>query len=187
MSSLRSAASRLSSRLWAPTTRRSDAAVSEIIGYMLAFALSSVILVLSLRSFVTARDSSNAIVTGVELKGVADRISTRIVQEAVISQAFPNATINLTTHVDPTFAGQYYTMTATKFSTYANTSGQGAVYATGNSTNYKIDALPNIKVEGVVGSSNEWVVVSYEHTRWVGPSGAAAAEWRHLRIHQVNN
>ena len=138
---------------------RKDEAVTEVIGYVLSFALSAIFLLLALNVFWGARDNTEQVTTGVELKTIADRIAARVVEMGSISQEFPNATMNITIKVPQTLNGQTYTVTAIDQNVTARTR-DGALSAV--ATNFKLESLPSLSVWGTVDSSNERVAVSYD-------------------------
>lgn len=136
-----------------------DAAVTEVIGYVLSFALSAIFLLISLSVFDAARGNTDHVVTGVELRTIADRVAGRIVEMGLVSQEFPNATMDVTLVVPQSLDGTLYTVVASKESIRVSTD-DGALSAT--ATTYKSEALPNIDITGSVGSSNERVHLHYE-------------------------
>lgn len=136
-----------------------DDGVTEVIGYVLSFALSAIFLLLALNVFWAARANTDEVTTGVELKTLADRLAARVVEMGAISQEFPNATMNITLNVPQSLNGRLYTLTASKSSVLAATN-DGALSA--SSTTFKVDVLQNIDVTGSVDSSNQVVIVQYD-------------------------
>lgn len=139
--------------------RNDDAAVTEVIGYVLSFALSAIFLLLALNVFWAARDNTATVTTAVELKTIADRVASRVIEMGAVSQEFPNSTMNITIKVPQTLNGQTYTVTATGAEVTAATR-DGLLSA--DATNFKVDALPGVVVTGSVDSSNERIVVQYD-------------------------
>lgn len=143
--------------------RRNDEAVTEVIGYVLSFALSAVFLLLALNVFWAARANTEQVTTAVELKTIADRVASRVVEMGAISQEYPNATINMTIKIPQTLNGQTYTITARDKNVTAATR-DGLISAV--ATNFKLDALNTtldpLTVSGIVDSSNERIVVQYD-------------------------
>jgi len=92
------------------TLLRDEAAVNEVLGFILMFALSSIILIFSLRAFTTAQDSSNDLVAAVELKNIANRISARLVQAGNVGQEFPQAEFKVVIRLPDEIAGYRYTI-----------------------------------------------------------------------------
>lgn len=136
-----------------------DDGVTEVIGYVLSFALSAVFLLLALNVFWAARANTEEVTTGVELKSLADRVATRVVEMGGVSQEFPAATFNMSIRIPQSLNGRLYTLTATETSVTAATN-DGALSA--GSTTFKIDVLQDIWVLGSVDSSNELVLVKYD-------------------------
>lgn len=138
---------------------RRDEAVTEVIGYVLSFALSAIFLLLALNIFWAARSNTEDVTTGVELKTLTDRVAARIVEMGAISQEFPNATMNMTINIPQTLNGQTYELTASADEVTAVTA-DGEL--TASSTTFKVDVLDSISVTGTVDSSNERLVVHYD-------------------------
>lgn len=145
--------------------RRNDEGVTEVIGYVLSFALSAVFLLIALSVFWSARANTEEVTTGVELKTIADRVAARIVEMGAVSEEFPNATMNLTIQVPQTLNGMTYRITAIDHNVTASTA-DGTLSAV--ATNFKLEALNDLTVSGTVDSSNERVVVQYDRL----PGGA---------------
>ncbi|HVM46288.1 MAG TPA: hypothetical protein VM582_10165 [Candidatus Thermoplasmatota archaeon] len=143
---------------------RRDDAVTEVIGYVLSFALSAIFLLIALNVFSTARGNTEHVVTGVELRTLADRVASRIVEMGLVSQEFPNATMQVSLVIPQSLNGKLYTITATAASVRAETN-DGSVSAA--ATTYRTEALPGIVVSGAVDSSNERLKLLYQ------PDGAA--------------
>lgn len=96
--------------LLAPRRRADDRAVTEVLGFILMFALSALILIVSMRAFNAAQANSNDLVAAVELRNVANRISSRVVQAAIVSQEFPHADYEVTLKVPAEIAGYRYSV-----------------------------------------------------------------------------
>ena len=157
--------------------RRDDGAVSEVIGFVLSFALSAVFLLIALSSFWMAKDNTDSVVTAVELKTIANRVSARIVEASLVAQEFPNATLNLTVPLPQDLNGHPYFVKATAAEVVVY-SADGTLSA--NATTFKLDAVPNVRVEGLVASSGEFLVVSYS----LQPDPQNSNVFlRHIRIH----
>lgn len=145
---------------------RDDRAVTEVIGYVLSFALSAVFLLISLNVFHAARDNTEEVVTGVELKTLADRVAGRIVELGLVSQEFPMARMNVTLDVPQMLNGRLYTITATtSLITAATVDGE----LTATATTFK--AGETVLISGSAGSSNERVRLKYEPTTGITISG----------------
>lgn len=145
---------------------RNDDAVTEVIGYVLSFALSAIFLLIALNVFDAARGNTEHVVTGVELKAIADRVAAAIVDMGFVSQEFPNATMQTAIDIPQSLAGRIYTVTATPVKVRAETR-DGELLA--DASTYKTDAIQDIFVDGTVDSSNQRIIVTYEK---VAPSGA---------------
>ena len=135
--------------------KRDDGAVTEVLGFILMFALSALILIVSMRAFNAAQANSNDLVAAVELRNVANRLSSRVVQAAIVSQEFPQADFNVTVKVPPEIAGYRYTaqfrdrdgptLTPTNPIIYVATEGENLVaqgsLVTGEASTFRIDQV----------------------------------------------
>src|SRR5258708_3078688 len=124
---------------------RDDKAVTEVIGYVLSFALSAIFLLLALNVFWAARANTQEVTTGVELKALADHIGARVVEMGAISQEFPNATMNVSVNIPQSLDGQIYTITASSYNITVQTKDQSL---TANSTTFELNALTGLSVSG---------------------------------------
>jgi hypothetical protein len=138
--------------------RRRDDGVTEVIGYVLSFALSAIFLLLALNIFWAARTNTEDVTTGVELKTLTDRVAARIVEMGAVSQEFPNSTMSMLINIPQMLNGQTYELTAAAGEVTAVTN-DGLL--TASSTTFKVDVLTAISVSGTVDSSNERLVVQY--------------------------
>lgn len=145
---------------------RNDSAVTEVIGYVLSFALSAVFLLIALNVFHAARANTEEVVTGVELKTLADRVAGRIVELGLVSQEFPDARMNITLNIPQSLNGRLYTITATPTLVTAATT-DGELHAT--ATTFR--AGENVAISGSAASSNERVAVKYSKTGGIIISG----------------
>lgn len=141
---------------------RDDSAVSEVVGFILAFAISAILLVVSVSAFTRARETTESVVTGVELRGIANRVATRIAQAGVVAQELPNATITFRIPVERDLAGTPYHATAYSTNVTAYTNGE---LLEGNATLYKLHVVPNLRIGGVAESSTGWMEITYSYTR----------------------
>ncbi len=137
---------------------RDDRGVTEVIGYILTFALSAIILLISVQSFTVARENSDAVTTAVELKAIASRVATHVVEAGLISQEFPNSTYDVTINVPQDLNGHGYTIEATSTAIIVATI-DGTARA--EATTFRLDAISNVAVSGTVYSSNEVVRITY--------------------------
>lgn len=151
--------------------RGDDGAVTEVIGFILMFALSALILIVSMRAFNAAQANSNDLVAAVELRNIANRLSSRVVQAAIVSQEFPHADFDVTVKVPMDIAGYHYSvrfrdrdgtgLTPLDPIVYAvtegeNLYGQGAAI-TGEASTFRID---QVKVENVNGGAAAPIVLA---------------------------
>lgn len=135
-----------------------DEGVSEVIGFILSFALSSIFLLIALGTYYQASSNTDSVVLGVELKAIADRVATRVVDAGLIGQEFPNASLNITVDLPQTANGHSYLVWANN-TTITVQALDMSVNAT--STTFKLDAVQGVWIDGSVYSSQERVVVSY--------------------------
>ncbi|HUR69060.1 MAG TPA: hypothetical protein VM370_07420 [Candidatus Thermoplasmatota archaeon] len=138
---------------------RRDEAVTEVIGYVLSFALSAIFLLLALNVFWAARANTEAVTTGVELKTIADRVAARIVEMGAIAQEFPNATMNATLVIPQSLSGKIYTIEAQSDEVTARLNDGSLSFA---ATTFKLDET-GVDVDGDVDSSNERVIIEYHN------------------------
>lgn len=138
--------------------RRNDEGVTEIIGYVLSFALSAVFLLIALNVFYAARGNTDDVVTGVELKSIADRIAARVVEAGLVSQEFPNATMNTTLNIPQALNDRPYSVWVVG-GVIAVGTDDGELNAT--ATTFKLESLPGLTVSGYARSSNERIIISY--------------------------
>lgn len=136
-----------------------DAAVTEVIGFIMMFALSAIILVFSLRAFDVTQTETDREVAEVQLEALADEVASRVVQAGLASEKFPNATFKVDVRLPDAIKGYGYTVTGTNATVYANTT-DGQV--TTNSTTFKTDALEDVWVHGTVYSGAWDLEVRYE-------------------------
>lgn len=139
--------------------RMNEEGVTEVIGYVLSFALSAIFLLIALNVFSAARGNTEHVVTGVELKTLADRVAGHVVELGQVSQEFPNAKMEIALIIPQSLNGKLYTITATAPKVSAATN-DGAIFA--ESTTYRSEVLPNIDISGSADSSNERIVLRYQ-------------------------
>jgi hypothetical protein len=144
-------------KMLARRLRRNDDAVTEVIGYVLSFALSAIFLLIALNIFTAARANTEDVVTGVELKSIADRVSARIVELGLVSQEFPATRMNVTLAIPQSLNGRLYTITAhpTNVTVATNDGLLSAV-----SSNFRTN-VGGVLISGSVDSSNERIHVQY--------------------------
>lgn len=137
---------------------RDDRGITEVLGFILSFALSAIFLMIAMSSFYAARNNTDGVVAASELRSVADRVATRIVEAGLVGQEFPNATANLTLQIPQSINGHPYQVVAKNTGIWVNTTD--ADYS-GAASVFKIDAVAGVLVHGTVYSSNERLIVSY--------------------------
>lgn len=146
--------------------------MSEVLGFILSFALSAVFLMIALNSFYAAKGNTEAVVTAVELRAIADRVAARVVEAGLIGQEFPNATYNVTLPIPVELNGLPYYVNATATAIYVNaTNGELSASA----STLRLDAVTGFAVFGRAESSNGHVTVTY--------SLQNAGATRSIRIH----
>ena len=138
--------------------KRDDSAVSEVLGFILSFALSAIFLMLAMSSFWTARNNSDGVITGSELRAIADRIAGAVVEAGLVGQEWPNSTMNVTVQIPQTLNGHDYYVEGRLWGIYVNATDG---FATASATTFKLDALQNFAVSGRAYSINEHVTVTY--------------------------
>lgn len=149
-----------------------DRGVSEVLGFILSFALSAVFLMIALTSFYAAKSNTEAVVSAVELRAIADRVSARVVEAGLIGQEFPNATYNVTIPIPTDLSGVPYYVNATASAIYVNAStGELSAHA----STLRLDAVTGFVVSGRAESSNGRVTITYS----LQDAGAI----RNIRIH----
>lgn len=136
-----------------------DEGVSEVVGYILTFALSAIILLISVQSFTVARNNSDGVVTGVELKSIANRVASRVIEAGLVSQEFENSTFNVTIAIPKDLNGHEYTVEVDNEEvTVRAIDGT----ATATASTLRLDAVADLQVSGAkVYSSNERITILY--------------------------
>lgn len=140
--------------------RRDDGAVSEVLGFVLSFALSAIFLMLAMTSFWTAKNNSDAVITASELKTIADRVAAAVVEAGLVGAEYPNATMNITVPLPQQLNGHDYYVQARAWGVYVNAT-DGSLSS--NATTFKLDAISEFQVSGLAYSSNEYVIVTYSY------------------------
>lgn len=135
-----------------------DAGFSEVIGFILSFALSAIFLLIALTTYYQASGNTDNVVTGVELKAVADRVSTRVVDAGLLGQEFPNASLNITMDLPQTANGHSYKVSANATTIWVNATDSSV---SASASTFKLDAVSGVVVSGSVYSTQERIVISY--------------------------
>lgn len=149
-----------------------DRGVSEVVGFILSFALSAVFLMISLTSFYAAKSNTEAVVSAVELRAIADRVASRVVEAGLMGQEFPNATYNVTVAIPTDLNGVPYYVDATPAAIHVNSTTEET---RATASTLRLDAVTGFQVSGRAYSSNGHVVVTYSL------QGAGAV--KSIRIH----
>ncbi|MFA5862955.1 MAG: hypothetical protein WDA16_14785 [Candidatus Thermoplasmatota archaeon] len=137
---------------------KNDSGISEVIGFVLSFAISSIFLMLAMSSFYTAKNNSDSVITATELTAIADRIAAAVIEAGLVGQEFPNASMNISLTLPQQLNGHDYHVDAHNYGILVN-STDGAF--TANATTFKLDAIAQYAVYGSAYSSNEHLTVSY--------------------------
>ncbi len=158
-----------------------DGGTVEVIGFILTFAISAVVLTISTQAFRGAQDQTDALVTGVELRGIADRVASRVLQAGSLAQEFPNATLSVRVRAPVSAAGHPFAVEGERDRVWANATDDSF---TANSTTYKLEVVPLLDVTGRVPSGRNWLRVEYEATRRMDSTGnfAESAGWFYRNI-----
>lgn len=137
-----------------------DEAVSEVIGFIMMFALSAIILIFTLRAFDITHTRTREASAEVQLQGLADRVSSRVVQAGLVAERYPNATLEVRVDLPESVEGFGYTVAGTNSTVYVN-STDGQVEQ--NSTTFETQAIDGVWIHGTVFSGPYDLTVTYEH------------------------
>lgn len=140
--------------------RDAEQAVSEVIGYILMFFLSSAILMLSLQAFLYSRHTTEDLRTANEIKIVAERLAAEVGQAGIVASDMPDAIYETVVKL-PDLNGQSYYVNASGGQIWVNTT-DGRF--TANSSAFNVDLLlnPSLQLTGTVYSSQGYAKVRYE-------------------------
>lgn len=165
-----------------------DDAVQEVIGFILMFALSSVILLISVNAFTAAKGDSEAVLAAAEMKAVATRISSRLVEAGIVSQDFPDSRFNVTIDVPRQVAGYEYKVEI--YSKAVNVTGLTGTPPPTTSTTFRLDAYatgnPCFAIRGSAISSYGTLKITYEKRTTAKPPGCAASSWQVIELSGVS-
>lgn len=140
--------------------REPDTAVSEVLGFIMMFALSAIILIFTMRAFDITHTRTREASAEVQLQGLADRVSSRVVQAGLVSERFPNSTFDVEVDLPERVEGFDYRVTGTNSTIHVNsTDGQ----ITRNSTTFETEAIDGVWVHGTVYSGPYDLEVTYQH------------------------
>lgn len=141
-----------------PCLRRDDGAVTEVLGFILSFALSAMFLMIALSAFHTARGNTDAAVTAVEIRSIADRVAARVVEASLVGQEFPNATMSITISIPAQVNGHDYRIVAQDAMVVVETLDG---IARAESKTFRLEVVQDVTVTGQVLSAQERIVVRH--------------------------
>ena len=136
---------------------RNDSAVSSVVGFILSFALSAMILIVSIFAFTSMQDSVYARAAEIELKDLGNRVVAGISESLEVRRNFPNATYSRTIPLPAAIKGREYYVEATSDRVYVNTT-DGRIHVA--STTYKASA-EGASISGRAYSSSMYLVVTF--------------------------
>jgi hypothetical protein len=139
-----------------------DRATNEIIGFVLSFALSAIFLMIAMSTFWTAKSNSESVMTATEMKAVADRVASAVVEAGLVGQEFPNATMNISVPLPQQLSGHDYVVDAYNYGVIL--SAPDGAFSPVNATTFKLDAVSGLSVSGHAYSSTQRVIVSYTNS-----------------------
>lgn len=144
-----------------PRDARDEDAANEIIGFILMFAVSSIILVFSTQTYLASQENTDHLLRGVELKSVAARVATQVTHAGLVADEFPNATYTALMRVPVKVAGQNYDV-----SVDADSVDAAAVEsdASASSTTYNLGTVQYVTVSGTAPGHGEWLNLTYSYT-----------------------
>ncbi|PKK81685.1 MAG: hypothetical protein CVT47_01135 [Thermoplasmata archaeon HGW-Thermoplasmata-2] len=143
------------------SVRRDRSAVSSVVGFILSFALSALILIVSMFSFTSMQESVYARSAEMELKDLGNRVVAGISESIEVRRNFPNATYSRTISLPAEIKGHQYYVEATGDRVYVN-STDGKIRIA--STTYKASA-ENVFIFGRIYSSSMYLIVSMDAGR----------------------
>jgi len=153
---------------------RRDEAVNEVMGYIMMFLLSAVVLVMSLQSFTASKESSEEIVATAEAQSLANRVAGHLLEMSKAADEFPNASYSVTFTVPEQIAGEPYYVEATPASVAVETVS-GSLRAT--SSTYKLDTIPGLTLGGRTHSGDGRIAIHYEKDalgrKWLNVTGGS--------------
>jgi hypothetical protein len=159
---------RLRARARPRSLRACDAAVSEVLGYILMFFLSAAVLVFSLQAFMQSRDASSDLQVAQQMKLVADRVAAEVLQAGIVAGEFPNSTYQVRIPL-PQMRDRAYYVNVSEGTVWANTT-DGSVAA--DAPAFEVQEL-GVHLAGTVYGSQGYALVRYDR-----PS----ANWKTITI-----
>lgn len=137
--------------------RACEQAVTEVVGYVLMFFLSSAVLILSLQAFLQSRDSTTDLAMASEVRLLADRVAQEVLQAGIAAQDLPNATYEGVVRL-PTLGGLAYRVNASGDRVWVNsTDGRFAA----NATVFQVQTVVD-HVHGTVFGAQQSLKVVYQ-------------------------
>lgn len=147
--------------------RRKDAGAQEVIGYILTFFLSSVVLLFSMNAFTVTRGGSQALQSAVELELVADKVASNVARFAEYAQSVPNATASTLLRLPRLANVDYYVSIGADNVSVNTTDGNIRV----NATTFRASAVPGIHIAGRTDVQGGLVKLCY----WFNENGDPSA------------
>ena len=124
--------------------RRNDLGAQEVIGFILTFFLSSVVLLLSLSTFTTTRQSTQDVQAAAEFQLLANRVAGVVTRASQDAESMPNATLQSTVWI-PRIPNVEYYVNLTDDYVWVN-STDGKFHA--NSTTFRLSGLGAVTIGG---------------------------------------
>lgn len=140
-------------------SRSDDRAVTEVMGFIMMFALSAMILIFTMRAFDATATRTERASAGVQLQGVADRVASRVVQAGLVAERFPNTTFTVDADLPAAVEGHRYYVTGTNATVYVNSTNEQVET---NSTTFETQAIEGVWIHGTVYSGPWNLEVHYE-------------------------
>lgn len=149
--------------------------MQEVIGYILAFFLSTVVLLFSMNAFTVTRGSSQLLQAAAELELVANTVASHVARFSTYAEVFPNATASSLLRL-PAVSGVDYYVALGRDNVSVNTT-DGRIRT--NATTFAAGAL-SLAVDGTAHAQGGLVRLCY----WLDDQGDfnTANDVKHLRI-----
>lgn len=112
-------------RRFAPDTD----AVSEVVGFLLTFAIAVVLLVAALQTFSVVQDYSQDLAAGAIAEDIANRIVFAVLEATDVAQRLPGATYEAKVDLPTEIRGRPYRIEMTKTTVYVNETGGTGTFA----------------------------------------------------------
>lgn len=137
-----------------------DSGDQEVIGFILAFLLSTIVLVISMQAFVATRQSSETLQTAVQLELVANRVANQVTQASAIAQdskGASNTSYERVLRLPELSSVDYYLELATDV-VWANTTDNRVA---ANSTTFRTSAIAALNISGRVHVQGALIKICY--------------------------